>query len=149
MLVSSHAAHGVLFSAGLCLLVATNMMSVQARSQVSTMGGGVIFCWMSLWKCSEQTALTERYWRPSWPGMRTRFWSRPKKGRYQWWHKLNDFVITKHGSALYIGMAKVLPIIDVLSYDGQNSSFSSPPSPPLPPPPDSTPMTQKGSHIST
>ena len=32
--------------------------------------------------------------------------------------------ITKHGSALYIGMAKVLPIIDVLGYDGQNSSFS-------------------------
>ena len=29
-----------------------------------------------------------------------------------------------HGSALYIGMAKVLPIIDVLGYDGQNSSFS-------------------------
>ena len=34
-------------------------------------------------------------------------------------------VITKHSSALYIGMAKVLPIIDVLGYDGQNSSFSS------------------------
>ena len=33
--------------------------------------------------------------------------------------------ITKHSSALYIGMAKVLPIIDVLGYDGQNSSFSS------------------------
>ena len=31
--------------------------------------------------------------------------------------------ITKHCSALYIGMAKVLPIIDVLGYDGQNSSF--------------------------
>ena len=56
--------------------------------------------------------------------------------------------ITKHGSALYIGMAKVLPIIDVLGYDGHNSSSSSPP----PPPPsrsDSTPITQKGSHIST
>ena len=26
-----------------------------------------------------------------------------------------------------IGMAKVLPIIDVLGYDGQNSSFSSSP----------------------
>ena len=52
--------------------------------------------------------------------------------------------ITKHGSALYIGMAKVLPIIDVLSYDGQNSSFSSPP-----PHSDSTPITQKGSHILT
>ena len=26
--------------------------------------------------------------------------------------------ITKHSSALYIGMAKVLPIIDVLGYDG-------------------------------
>ena len=36
--------------------------------------------------------------------------------------------ITKHSSALYIGMAKVLPIIDVLGYDGQNSSFSSSPS---------------------
>ena len=35
--------------------------------------------------------------------------------------------ITKHSSALYIGMAKVLPIIDVLGYDGQNSSFSSSP----------------------
>ena len=33
--------------------------------------------------------------------------------------------ITKHSSALYIGIAKVLPIIDVLGYDGQNSSFSS------------------------
>ena len=32
-------------------------------------------------------------------------------------------IITKHSSALYIGMAKVLPIIDVLGYDGQNSSF--------------------------
>ena len=31
--------------------------------------------------------------------------------------------ITKHSSALYIGMVKVLPIIDVLGYDGQNSSF--------------------------
>ena len=54
----------------------------------------------------------------------------------------------KNSSALYIGMAKVLPIIDVLGYDGQNSSSSSPP----PPPPsrsDSTPITQKGSHIST
>ena len=54
--------------------------------------------------------------------------------------------ITKHGSALYIGMAKVLSIIDVLGYDGQNSSFS------FSPPPshsDSTPITQKGSHIST
>ena len=35
----------------------------------------------------------------------------------------HNYVITKHGSALYIGMAKVLPIIDVLGYDGQNSSF--------------------------
>ena len=50
--------------------------------------------------------------------------------------------ITKHGSPLYIGMAKVLPIIDVLGYDEQNSSFSSPPYS------DSTPITQKGSHIS-
>ena len=51
--------------------------------------------------------------------------------------------------ALYIGMAKVLPTIDVLGYDGQNSSFSSPPPPPHPPPySDSTPITQKGSHIS-
>ena len=57
--------------------------------------------------------------------------------------------ITKHSSALYIGMAKVLPIIDVLGYDRQNSSFSSPPPPPPPPSPsDSTPITQKGSHIS-
>ena len=39
------------------------------------------------------------------------------------------FCITKHSSALYIGMAKVLPIIVVLGYDGQNSSFSSPPPP--------------------
>ena len=52
--------------------------------------------------------------------------------------------ITKHYCALYIGMAKVLPIIDVLGYDGQNSSFSS-----SSPPSDSTPITQKGSHIST
>ena len=51
--------------------------------------------------------------------------------------------ITKHSSALYIGMAKVFAIIDVLGYDGQNSSFSSPP----PPLSDSTPITQKGSHI--
>ena len=35
--------------------------------------------------------------------------------------------ITKHGSVLYIGIAKVLPIINVLGYDGHNSSFSSPP----------------------
>ena len=41
-----------------------------------------------------------------------------------------------------IGMAKVLPFIDVLGYDGQNSSFSSSLS-------DSTPITQKGSYIST
>ena len=27
-------------------------------------------------------------------------------------------IITKHSSALYIGMAKALPIIDVLGYDG-------------------------------
>ena len=46
--------------------------------------------------------------------------------------------ITKHSSALYIGMAKVLPIIDVLGYDGQNSSFSSSHS-------DSIPITQEGS----
>ena len=52
--------------------------------------------------------------------------------------------ITKHSSALYIGMAKVLPIIDVLGYDGQNSSFSSSSSRS-----DLTPITQKGSHIST
>ena len=49
--------------------------------------------------------------------------------------------ITKHSSAL-LGMAKVLPIIDVLGYDGQNSSISSSHS-------DSTPITQKGCHIST
>ena len=28
------------------------------------------------------------------------------------------FLITKHSSALYIGMTKVLPIINVLGYDG-------------------------------
>ena len=57
--------------------------------------------------------------------------------------------ITKHSSALYIGMTKVLHIIDVLGYDGQNSSFSSSPPPPPPPPySDSTPITQKRSHIS-
>ena len=55
-------------------------------------------------------------------------------------------LITKHSSALYIGMAKVLSIIDVLGYDGQNSSFSS--STPPPPYSDSTPISQKGSHIS-
>ena len=55
-------------------------------------------------------------------------------------------VITKHSSALYIGMAKVLPNIDVLGYDGQNSSFSSSPSSSHS---DSTPITQKRSHIST
>ena len=38
-----------------------------------------------------------------------------------------------------IGMTKVLPIINVLGYDGQNSSFSSSP----PPYSDSTPITQK------
>ena len=52
--------------------------------------------------------------------------------------------ITKYSSALYIGMAKVFPIIDVLGYGGQNSSFFS-----SPPHSDSTPITQKGSHIST
>ena len=55
-------------------------------------------------------------------------------------------IITKHSSALYIGMPKVLPIIDVLGYDGQNSSFSFSSSPPYS---DSTPITQKGSSIST
>ena len=50
--------------------------------------------------------------------------------------------ITKQSSVLYnTGMAKVLPIIDVLGYDGQNSSPLSPS--------DSTPITQEGSHIST
>ena len=44
------------------------------------------------------------------------------------------YCITKHSSALYIGMAKVLPIIDVLGYDGQNSSFSSSSSSSPPPP---------------
>ena len=57
-------------------------------------------------------------------------------------------VITKHSSALYIGIAKVLPIIDVLGYDGQNSSFSSSSSSSSSCS-DSTPITQKGSHIST
>ena len=48
-----------------------------------------------------------------------------------------------------IGMAKVLPIIDVLGYDGQNSSFSSSSSSSFPPPySDSTPITQKESHVS-
>ena len=56
-------------------------------------------------------------------------------------------IITKHSSGLYIGMAKVLPIIDVLGYDGQNSLFSS--SPLSSSPSDSTPITQEGSHIST
>ena len=46
-----------------------------------------------------------------------------------------------------IWMAKVLPIIDVLGYDGHNFSFSSSSS--FPPYSDSTPITQKGSHIST
>ena len=59
------------------------------------------------------------------------------------WAKFDGY-ITKHSSALYIiGMAKVLPIIDVLGYDGQNSSFSSSSSCS-----DSTPITQKGSHVS-
>ena len=57
--------------------------------------------------------------------------------------------ITKHSSALYIGIAKVLPIIDVLGYDGQNSSFSSSSSSSSSSCSDSTPITQKGSHIST
>ena len=58
--------------------------------------------------------------------------------------------ITKHSSALYIGMTKVLPIIDELGYDGQNSSFSSSSSSSDSSScSDSTPITQKGSHIST
>ena len=58
--------------------------------------------------------------------------------------------ITKHSSALYIGIAKVLPIIDVLGYDGQNSSFSSSSSSSSSSScSDSTPITQKGSYIST
>ena len=66
------------------------------------------------------------------------------------WHRMWQNNITKHSSALYIGMAKVLPIIDVLGYDGQNSSFSSSSSSSPPPPySDSTPTTQKESHIST
>ena len=65
--------------------------------------------------------------------------------------KQRNAPITKHSSALYIGMAKVLPIIDVLGYDGQNSSFSSSSSSSSSSPPylDSTPITQKGSHISS
>ena len=63
------------------------------------------------------------------------------------WHCPGKISHTKHSSALYIGMAKVLPIIDVLGYDGQNSSFSSSSS--SSPYSDSTPITQKGSHIST
>ena len=51
--------------------------------------------------------------------------------------------ITEHSSALYIGMAKVHPIIDILGYDGQNFSFSSSSSYS-----DSTPKAQKGNHIS-
>ena len=59
-------------------------------------------------------------------------------------HSMFTFLfITKYDSALYIGMAKVLPIIDLLGYNGQNSSFSSPPYS------DSTPITQVGSDIST
>ena len=50
----------------------------------------------------------------------------------------------EESSALY-RMAKVLPIINVLGYDGQNSSFSSS----LSSRSDSTPITQTGSHIST
>ena len=61
-----------------------------------------------------------------------------------YYYNKHIYFITKHSSALYIGMAKVLPIIDVLGYDRQNSSFSSPF-----PRSDSTPITQKGSHIST
>ena len=45
-------------------------------------------------------------------------------------------------SACIIGMAEVLPIIDVLGYDEENNYCSSSPSPS-----DSTPITQKGSHI--
>ena len=62
---------------------------------------------------------------------------------YQYIHTF----IAKHSSALYIGMAKVLPIIDVLGYDGQKSSFSSSPSSFSHS--DSTPITQKRSHIPT
>ena len=54
------------------------------------------------------------------------------------------YFIKKHVSALYIVMVKVLPIIDVLGYNGQNPSFSSSPSRS-----DSTPITQKGGHISS
>ena len=50
-----------------------------------------------------------------------------------------------------IGMAKVLPIIDVLGYDGQNSSFSSSSSSSSSSSPpsrsDLTPITQEGSHM--
>ena len=61
---------------------------------------------------------------------------------------LQACIITNHSSALYIGMAKVLPIIDVLGYDWQNFSFfSSSPSPS--PRSDSTPITRAESHIST
>ena len=59
----------------------------------------------------------------------------------------SSLIITMYSSALYRGMAKVLPIIDILGYDSSfSSSFSSPPPPPYS---DSTPITQKGSHIST
>ena len=66
--------------------------------------------------------------------------------------KIFHLLVYKALLCFVIGMAKVLPIIDVLGYDGQNSSFSSPPPPPPPPPPspsDSTLITQKGSHTST
>ena len=61
------------------------------------------------------------------------------------------FCITKHSSAFYRD-GQGPPIIDVLGYDGQNSSFSSPSSSSSSsssPPSDSTPITQKRSHIST
>ena len=57
--------------------------------------------------------------------------------------------ISQSTVVLCIGVAKVLPIIDVLGYDGQNSSFSSPSSSSSSSPSDSTPITQKRSPIST
>ena len=54
-------------------------------------------------------------------------------------------IALSQSTVVIIGMAKVLPIINVLGYDGQNSSFSSSSPPPHS---DSTPITQEESHIS-
>ena len=71
-----------------------------------------------------------------------------------WTREYYGYLMSAHQNQTFpTTYAKALPIIDVLGYDGQNSSFSSSSSSfsssSPPPHSDSTLIAQKGSHIST